>query len=129
MGRQPLRSDRLARPPALGEIVALIGGELIDLGRLAEDLQTTISAIVVRSSSPLELDAQIQLQAADALSQRLTRLAQLVSALGAEIPEGWNLGGNQNSGDDLTRAIASLGGAGGASQRRAPADEGECEFF
>jgi hypothetical protein len=127
MGSETRRDERFDRDPALGEILARIRTELVELGCCAQDLQATISAIVIRSPSPLELGSQIRLQAADALSQRLDRLAQLVGVLETQVPQDSSLDGTPKTGCDLSHALSRIGG--GASIGRAPEDEGECDFF
>ncbi len=125
MRRQTLNAEPADRHPSLREVVARVCSELVDLSRSAEVLQATISTIVARSPAPLEADAQIRLQAADALSQRLDQLARLMAALEPGIAEDRTLGGDQNPGIDLRQAIARLS-AGALVVRES---EGECEFF
>lgn len=114
-------------PRALGEILARVRGELVDLSHCAEDLQVTIGAIADGGSSELGPGTQIRLQAADALTQRLERLAQLVLCLEAEILPTWRLEHGVTPGDELYRAIERLCRSGDPANH--PGREGECEFF
>jgi hypothetical protein len=117
------------RPFALSELLAGAAGELVDLSRCADELQATIGAIVSDLPRPLDPSAQMRLQAADALSQRLARLAKLVAALGAEVPGDWVLDLHLETRRDYLRAIAQLADARGKALRRTPDDGDECEFF
>jgi hypothetical protein len=119
--------ERFDDPLGLRMILGRIRGELVDLGRCADGLQITIGAIVTNSSSRLGLGAQVELQAVDALSQRLQRLARLADTLEARIPEGWAL--DPTSDDAVTHALSRLADADGASVRRTPQEEGDCELF
>ena len=110
----------------LGAILGRIRGELVELGRCADGLQATISAIVAGSATPLDLDAQVDLQAADALSQRLERLAHLAAALEAGVRDGRT---DPASDASITHALSRLTGAGGLSGAPAYADDGDCELF
>jgi hypothetical protein len=113
-----------AAPLALGAILGRIRGELVALGRCADDLQTTIGAIVDGSPGPLTTEAQIELQAADALSQRLERLAKLTEALEAEVCGSWELRPSPEAAERLSRALARL-----ADSHRAADDQGDCDLF
>jgi hypothetical protein len=117
----------LDRDLALDEILARVRHELVDLRDCADELQAVIGSMVIRSSVTLELSARIKLQAADALSQRLAGLAQLVRALEAEIPAGVNLSHGREPSLNLARALVRLGG--GAARHVTPAEQGDCEFF
>lgn len=129
MNNRADEAARLDRRVALGAVLARIRGELVDLARCADDLQATIGAIVTNSPSPIGLSAQIQLQAADALSQRLERLALLTGALETEIPEGWTLKPDLKSAGKMADILARLVDPDGRSACRALKDEGECEMF
>jgi hypothetical protein len=107
---------------SLTAVLARVRGELIDLGRCADDLQATISAITAASPSAVGLDAQIRLQAADALAQRLDRLARLAEILETTVPPAWTL--DPMSDDDLGRELSRL-----ADAERAPPGDGDCEMF
>jgi hypothetical protein len=128
MGNQTLRAEQADRRLAMVDVIGPIRRELVDLSRCADDLQDTISSIVARAG-PLDLDTPTRLQAADALSQRLDRLARLVGALEAEIPERWTLDGAANSGIGLHQAITRLRDDAGARIGQASEGGGECEFF
>jgi hypothetical protein len=127
-GRMRHREGTL-RPFALSEILASACDELLELSRSADELQATIGAIVGALPRPLEPSAQIRLQAADALSQRLTRLAELVAALRAEVSDDWVLDPDPAATSELLRAIARLAEARGKASRQTPDDGDECEFF
>lgn len=133
MGADADHGERFGDPLELRVILGRIHGELIDLGRCADGLQITIGAIVLNSPSRLGLGAQVELQAADALSQRLDRLARLADTLEARIPQGWTL--DPTPDDAVTHALSGLAGAGRASDRhtqqagRTPQEEGDCELF
>jgi len=113
-------------PLALAGILARVHGELLDLGRCADDLQAVIGAIVADQPGRLEIDAQVRLQAADALSQRIERLAELAAALGAQAPAAWTI--DPEADGHLVRALSRLG-AGRGSAEYAAREEGECELF
>ena len=121
--------EQVYGPLALKAVVARVRGELVDLGRCADRLQVTISKIVADSPSALGVDAQVQLQAADALSQRLDRLAQLAGLLEAKIPKGWTLDADPESDGAVAHALSHLTDANGPSVNRAHQDEGDCEIF
>ena len=121
--------EQVHGPLALKAVVARVCGELVDLGRSADRLQVTISLIVADSPSALGVDALVQLQAADALSQRLDRLAQLAGLLEAKIPRGWTFDADAESDGAVAHALSHLTDADGPSIDRAPRDEGDCEIF
>lgn len=115
--------DPAAHALALREVVAVIRAELIDLGGCADDLQAAIGAIVGRVGASLAIDEQVKLQAVDALTQRLGRLAALAGALEAQIPADWVLD------PASARAAASALVRVGDPAPRGPQDEGDCELF
>ena len=115
------------RDLSLDDVLARVRSELVELGDCADDLQAAIGAMVIRSSTALDLSAKIKLQAADALSQRLVRLAQLVRALEAEVPKGVSLSRGRKPSQDLARALGRLGD--GAARHATPAEQGDCDFF
>jgi hypothetical protein len=99
--------------------VAGLHAELVDLGRCADGLQAAIGAIVDAAATPLAADDQVRLQAADALTQRLDRLAALAAALEAQIPADWAL-------DPATARAAAFALS---RWRDAPETDGDCELF
>jgi len=115
----------VAEPVALAGLLARVHGELLDLGRCADDLQAVIGAIVAGLPARLDASALVQLQAADALSQRLDRLAQLADILGARVPTAWTVDPRADA--DLAHALSRL--AGGAPAQPVTEAEGQCEFF
>ena len=121
-------ADQLDRPLALRTVLAGVRSELVDLGRSADDLQATIGEIAANLPSPLDAAAQIRLQAADALSQRLDRLAQLAGALEEEIGEACVLNSDPRTVGGIAWVLARLH-MGGPPLSRAPDDEGDCEMF
>ena len=121
-------ADQLDRPLALRTVLAGVRSELVDLGRSADDLQATIGEIAVNLPSPLDAAAQIRLQAADALSQRLDRLAKLAGALEAEICSECVVTSDPRTVDGIAWVLARLQNAG-PPPNRAPEDEGDCEMF
>jgi hypothetical protein len=116
-------SERFDTALPLSEVLARVRGELADLTRCADDLQATISAIVDSRAASLPPGAQMQLQAADALSQRLERLARLAALLEAEAAQGWVLAPGPTASDDLHAILARLA-AGVAADH-----DGDCEIF
>lgn len=121
-------ADHLDRPLALRTVLAGVRSELLDLGRSADDLQATIGEIAASSPSPLDATAQIRLQAADALSQRLDRLAQLAGALEEEICGECVVKSDPRTVGGIAWVLARLHQAG-PPLSRAPEDEGDCEMF
>jgi len=117
------------QPAALSAILARLGRELDDLARCADDLQNTISGIVAGSRTALSLEAQVGLQAADLLTQRLDRLARLMGSLEAEVPQAGGLDGLLRPSDSLRRDLERLGNDGGATPQSSPEDAGDCELF
>jgi len=113
------------RAPPLQEILARVRAELVDLVGCADGLQATIGEIVTSAPSSFGLDAQIRLQSADALSQRLDRLARLADALEMGVAPDWRL--DPAAAGEVLSALKRLGG--GAPVDRVPQDEGECELF
>lgn len=111
----------------LATVLARVREELADLGCSAEGLQNTISEIVAESTNVLPPTSVMQLQAADALSQRLDRVAQLVRALEASIPGSWAL--DVRSDGELVRALLRLVGSDRQAERRILEEEGDCEIF
>lgn len=107
----------------LRQVLACIQDELTDLGDRADGLQAVIGAVVSQPAVVLDAASQTELQAADALSQRLGRLGQLVQVLGGADTD---LDRPLGSGDDLAIAISRLGCG-------APVDttgaQGDCDFF
>src|SRR5437868_2192465 len=114
-------------PLPLAAILAQVHGELTDLGRSADDLQAVISGIAAASEPPLARDDQMRLQAADAHSQRLARLAQLAHALQGATPAGWRL--DAPGGSELARGLARLAETRSAAREGPTEDAGECELF
>jgi hypothetical protein len=125
-GRAPL-AEPAGAPWLLDAAIARIRGELVDLGRSADELQVVIGAIVASRSSSLARDTQIQLQAADALSQRLQRLAMLTQALEAEVPKDWAF--SPKAAGELAHMLSHLIDPDGAAASRPLQDEGDCEMF
>jgi len=124
-GRTDL-AEPAVEPVALAALLARVHAELVDLGRSADDLQALIGALAAARPESLDAEARMRLQAADALSQRLDRLARLAEVLGARAPDAWTL---DTRGDgDFTTALARLG-AGAGSAAEDPAEQGECELF
>ena len=119
--------ERFEGPLELRVVLGHIRCELVELGRCADGLQTTVSAIVTHSSSILGLSAQVELQAADALSQRLERLAQLSEILEATVPREWTL--NQARDHAVVQAFSYMVKAGAPSARRTIEEVGDCELF
>lgn len=114
------------RTLALRAILAGVRAELIDLGACADDLQATIGAIVANAPAALGSGEKVRLQAADALSQRLERLARLADALQASVPDDWTL--DPVSGVEVTHAVSRLVSAHPII-RDAALEEGDCELF
>lgn len=112
---------------ALTTILARARKELVDLGGSADGLQDTISAVVAGSAAALAPNMLMQLQAADALSQRLDGLAQLVRALEASIPHTWAL--DMRSDGELVRALLRRVGRDRQVVRGVLEEEGDCEIF
>lgn len=101
--------------------------ELVELGRSADSLQTLISAIVTDSPTTLSPSAQVELQAADALSQRLERLARLSELLEAVVPGDWTLRSTRSHG--VIRAFSFITNPAAPLARRTPEEVGDCELF
>jgi hypothetical protein len=120
-------AERSDAPWLLDTALARIRVELIDLGRSADELQVVIGALVESGPSSLARDTQIQLQAADALSQRLQRLAVLAGVLEAEVPKDWTF--SPSAVGELANMLSRLIDPNGALATRSPQDEGECEIF
>jgi hypothetical protein len=125
-GRAPI-AEPCDAPWLLDAALARIRGELVDLGRSADELQVVIGAIVASGSSSLAQDTQIQLQAADALSQRLQRLAVLTHALEAEVPKDWAF--SPKAAGELAHMLAHLTDPDRPAASRPLRDEGDCEMF
>lgn len=114
---------------SLGMILGRIRGELLDLGLCADRLQETISAVVARSATRLDASAQMELQAADALSQRIERLADLAGVLQAGVHGAPALDPDPKSSADIAHALSRLTGAGALSGHSTLAEEDDCEMF
>ena len=112
--------------PTVGEILGRMRIELVELGRGADDLQGAIGAIAAKAAAALTLDDQMRLQSADALSQGLTRLLQMVCALEFDVARGLRVGSLEEAerAIDIARRRAADGDAA-----EGPAGKGECDFF
>jgi ABC-type transporter Mla subunit MlaD len=107
--------------------LARVRTELIDLGRAADDLQVTIGALADALAGPLSAEAQMRLQAADDLSQRLERLVQVVVALERGAGDGWVMESDDSPG--LFQALQRLPQPTAAPVQSRLEEAGECELF
>jgi hypothetical protein len=127
MDAAPAFEEPCGHTLTLVTVLARVRAELTDLGRCADGLQDTISAIVPLSTGGLTPSMLMRLQTADALSQRLDRLAQLARALEASIPDLWAL--DMRSDGELVRALLRLVGPDGHVAGRITEEDGDCEIF
>jgi hypothetical protein len=119
-------SDNEQQKMRVADLMQAFEAELLDLGRLAEHAQTTLSTVLARAAHDPEChrDAQVL----DLLTQRLYGMSGFLTILNPSIPLAW-----QVDADEAASSI-SLGDladrlSGVAVGTDAPQDFGELEMF